>query len=133
MRPRPRCRGTRTCRLWVKREPSAWPKIAAKYRPGAVFSSDTKRTRQTAEPIAKRRHVEVQIYDPRKQADLVKQILASKTKRFLIVGHSNTIPVLVDLLIKKDLFKDLGDNEYGTIYLIRLRDDKVKTVRVLTY
>jgi len=108
-------------------------KIAGKYRPGAVFSSDTKRTRQTAEPTARRRHVEIQIYDPRKQADLVKQILNSKTKRFLIVGHSNTIPALVDILIKKDLFKDLDDNEYGTIYLIRIRDSRVKTVQVLAY
>lgn len=108
-------------------------KIAGKYRPGAVFSSDTKRTRQTAEPTAKRRHVEIQIYDPRKQADLVKQILDSKTKRFLIVGHSNTIPALVDILIEKDLFKDLDDNEYGTIYLVRIHDGKVKTVQVLTY
>lgn len=108
-------------------------KIAGKYRPGAVFSSDTKRTRQTAEPTAKRRHVEIQIYDPRKQDDLVKQMMASKTKRFLIVGHSNTIPALVNVLTKKDLFKDLDDNEYGTIYLLRIRDGKVKTVQVLTY
>lgn len=108
-------------------------KMAGKYRPGAVFSSDTKRTRQTAEPTAKRRHLEVQIYDPRKQADLVKQILASKTKRFLIVGHSNTIPALVNILINKDLFKDLDDNEYGTIYLVRIRDGKVKTAQVLAY
>ena len=108
-------------------------KIADKYRPGAVFSSDTKRTRQTADPTAKRRHLEVQIYDPQKHDELVKQIMASKTKRFLIVGHSNTIPALANLLTGKELFKSLDDNEYGTIWVIRLCGNQVRKIQVLSY
>ena len=108
-------------------------KITAKYRLGAVFSSDTKRTRQTAEPAAKHRHLQIQIYDPRKDEDLVKQVMASRTKRFLIVGHSNTIPALANLFIKKELFKSLDDSEYGTIWLIRITKGQVKSVNVLSY
>ena len=59
-----------------------------KYRPQEIFSTDYKRTRQTAEPIAKLRKKEVQTYDPAKQADLAEKILTSKTERFVIVGHS---------------------------------------------
>ncbi|MEP7076825.1 MAG: phosphoglycerate mutase family protein [Acidobacteriota bacterium] len=108
-------------------------KLAGKYRPGAIFSSDTKRTRQTAEPTAKLRHVEVQIYDPRKQPDLVKQIIESKTKRFMIVGHSNTIPGLANLLINKELFKSLDENEYGAVWIVRLKRNKPPKVEVVQY
>ena len=132
---------------WVQSEMSGDPELSAvgkqraerladtikEYRPGAVYSTDTRRTRDTAAPMAKRRHLEVQIYDPRKQDELVKQMMASKIKRFLIVGHSNTIPELANLLLKKELFKSLDESEYGTIWLIRLRGDQVKKVQILSY
>ena len=104
-----------------------------KYKPGAVYSSDTKRTRATAETIATHRHLEIQIYDPRKPDDLVKQIMDSKTKRILIVGHSNTIPSLANLLGKKEIFKNLDDNEYGVIWVIKIRKGRVYKTEILSY
>src|SRR5437867_10252985 len=50
-----------------------------KYKPHEIFATDYKRTRQTAEPIAKLRGKEIQTYDPQKQGELVPKILASKT------------------------------------------------------
>jgi len=108
-------------------------KNIGKYRVGAVYSSDTRRTRDTAAPMAARRHLKVEIYDPRKQDELVKLIMGSKTKRFLIVGHSNTIPALANLLIKKELFKSVDDNEYGVIWVIRFRGGEISKVEILHY
>ena len=68
--------------------------------------------------MAKHRHLEIQVYDAKKQDDLIKQIMESKTKRFLIVGHSNTVPGLANLLTKKEVFKNLDDAEYGVIWVI---------------
>ena len=104
-----------------------------KYRPGAVYSTDFKRTRQTVEPIAKRRKKEIQTYDARTQQALVDEILKSKTKRFVIAGHSNTVPLLANLLVKKELFKPLQESEYGTIWLIRMKDGVATKVEVLNY
>src|SRR5258706_9672563 len=84
-------------------------KAIKKYKPHEIFATDYKRTRQTAEPIAKFRGKEIQIYDPQKQAELIPKILASTTDHYLIVGHSNTIPALANLLAKKDIFKQLQD------------------------
>ena len=50
-----------------------------RYKPHEIFSTNYKRTRQTAEPIAAKRKKEIQTYDPAKQADLVAKIMASKT------------------------------------------------------
>ncbi|HBR56406.1 MAG TPA: histidine phosphatase family protein [Blastocatellia bacterium] len=104
-----------------------------KYRPGAIFSTDLKRTRDTARPIAAKRGKEIRIYDARQPGDLIDLIMASRTKRFVIVGHSNTIPVLANLIAKKELFRNLEDAEYGTIWVIRIKKGAVKKIEILSY
>lgn len=103
------------------------------YRVGAVYSTDYRRTRETAEPSAKRRGKEIKIYNAKNQQVLVNEILGSKTKRFLIIGHSNTIPPLANLLMKKELFKNLDEGEFGTIWVIKLRSGRPPSVRVISY
>jgi len=104
-----------------------------KYKPGAVYSTNFLRTLDTVAPTAKRRHKQVQIYDAKKPDELIDQIMKSKTKRFLIVGHSNTIPSLVNMLIKKDLFHSLDESEYGTIFIVRLKKGKEPRTEILQY
>lgn len=108
-------------------------KKIAKYHPGEIYSTDYKRTRDTVEPLAKKRNKTVQLYDGGKPQDLVNAIMASRTKRFVIVGHSNTIPPLVNLITGKDLFKNLQDPEYSVIWVIKMKNGKVRKVEVLDY
>lgn len=108
-------------------------KIAKRYRPGDVFVTAYKRTRQTAEPIARVRGKEIQTYDPSQHVELIDLILKSKTKRFVIVGHSNTIPVLANLLAKKELFKQMPDTEYGVVWVIRIANGVFKKLEIYTY
>lgn len=104
-----------------------------KYHPGAIYSTNYKRTRDTVEPLAKKRGKSVQVYDASKPQDLIDAIKSSKTKRFVVVGHSNTIPPLVNLITGKDLFKNLQDPEYSVIWIIKMKDGKVSKVEVLDY
>jgi len=108
-------------------------KVAKRYRPGAVYSTLYKRTRQTAEPIAAARAKEIQIYGAAKQAELVDRILKSKTKRFIVVGHSNTVPFLANLFAKKEVFRQLLDSEYGVFYVIRMRKGVFERIEVYSY
>jgi 2,3-bisphosphoglycerate-dependent phosphoglycerate mutase len=103
------------------------------YHVGAVYSSNYRRTKGTAEPVAKRRKKEIAVYDPRNQQALIEEIMKSNTKRVLVVGHSNTIPALANLLVKKELFKNLEENEFGAIWVIKLRPDKPAEVKVMSY
>lgn len=104
-----------------------------KFHPGAIYATNYKRTRDTVEPLARKRNKTVQIYDASKPQDLINAIMASKTKRFVIVGHSNTIPPLVNLITGKDLFKNLQDPEYSVIWVIRMKGGKVRKVEILDY
>lgn len=108
-------------------------KAIGKYRPGAFYSTDFKRTRDTVTPLAAKRGKQVQLYDARKPQDLFDMILKSGTKRHVVSGHSNTIPGLVNLITKKDIFKNLDDSEYTVIWLIRIKDGKVTKVELLDY
>ncbi|MEQ1604418.1 MAG: phosphoglycerate mutase family protein [Pyrinomonadaceae bacterium] len=108
-------------------------KVLKKYKPHEIFATDYKRTKQTVEPIAKNRKKEIQTYDPTKQADLVAKIMPTKTDHYLIVGHSNTIPALANLLARKELFRNLLDTEYGVFWVIRMKNGVVTKVEVFPY
>ena len=62
-----------------------------------IHSTDTRRTRETARPIAQARGIEVALYDPADPAGFAAQ-LAAMPGSHLVVGHSNTTPGLVAAL-----------------------------------
>ena len=107
--------------------------VAKRYKPHEIFSTNYKRTRQTAEPVAKKRGKEIQVYDPSKQADLVGKIMASKTDHYLIVGHSNTIPSLANLFAKKEVFRNLLETEYGVYWVIRMKNGILTRIEMFPY
>lgn len=108
-------------------------KIVKKYKPHEIFATEYRRTRETVEPIAFKRKKQVQIYDPSKHAELVAQIMSSRTEHYLIAGHSNTIPALANLLAKKEIFKQVPDSEYGVIWVVKIRNGALKRVEVYPY
>lgn len=108
-------------------------KKIGKYRPGAFYSTDYKRTRDTVTPLANKRKKDVKIYDARKPKELIDEIMKGKIKRFVISGHSNTIPGLANLIAKKEMFKNLDDSEYTIIWLIRMKNGKVTKFELLDY
>ena len=81
-----------------------------------IWSSDYKRTRDTAKPLVSRLGLELTIYDPRDLADLVVQ-LQHNQRTALVVGHSNTTPELARLLC--DCFiADMDESEYDRLIVI---------------
>jgi phosphohistidine phosphatase SixA len=108
-------------------------KIVKRYKPHEIFATEYRRTQETVAPIALRRKKKVQTYDPAKQAELVAQIMSSKTEHYLIAGHSNTIPALANLLSKKEVFKQVPDSEYGVIWVVKIRNGLLKRVEVYPY
>lgn len=91
-----------------------------------IYSTDTQRTQQTAQPLAAQLNLPVQPYDARKQADFAKQ-LKTLQGNALVVGHSNTLGQLVREL-GGEPGTEIGDDEYGRIYKLTLAPDgKVHT------
>lgn len=61
----------------------------------AVFSTDTRRTMQTAGAVAQVAGIKVQSYDAAQSSPLVARVDAVSDGAVLVVGHSNTVPELV--------------------------------------
>lgn len=107
--------------------------IAKRYKPHEIFSTDFKRTRQTVEPIASQRKKEIQLYTVAEQAELVKKIMASDTDHNLIVGHSNTIPLLANLFAGKLIFRELPESEYGVFWVLHFKKGALQRIEVIPY
>jgi 2,3-bisphosphoglycerate-dependent phosphoglycerate mutase len=108
-------------------------KKIGKYRPQAIYSTSYKRTTLTVKPLADKRHLAIQTYDPADQPALADQIIRSKAKRIVVSGHSNTIPALANLLSKKELFKSLAESEFTVIWIIRLRNGTFERMQIVDY
>jgi broad specificity phosphatase PhoE len=96
-----------------------------------IFSTDYKRTKNTALPTAEAAGLEVQTYDPRNQEELVEK-LRKLEGNALVVGHSNTVSQLANYFIGDgEKFKDLEDVEYEFIYVVTLDSKSSRVERKL--
>lgn len=83
----------------------------------AVYSTPYVRTQQTVLPTAREKGLEVKLYKPG-EVDFLKKVLeASSGGIVLIVGHSNTIPVLINELAGRSDFSDLEDAVYDNLFI----------------
>ncbi|MBV9988420.1 MAG: histidine phosphatase family protein [Chitinophagaceae bacterium] len=108
------------------------PELLKTYSPDAIFSTDYNRTRSTVAPLAKKFGRDIQVYDPRKLADLAKQLQDMPGKTIVVVGHSNTTPALVNLLIGENKYPNLDDSVYNQYWIVTISNGKAEA-RQLSY
>jgi len=84
----------------------------------AIYVSDTKRARQTVAPLATRLGLQTIVYPAADVDGTVRRLLREQRGgRVLIVGHSNTVPALVQKLSGQTV-PEIGENEYDNIYVV---------------
>ena len=89
-----------------------------------IYSTDYKRTQQTAKYIAENKNIVVQSYDPRSLYDSEFK-KNTKGKKVLVVGHSNTTPAFVNTILGKDEYQDIQDNNNGNLYIVRIEGNQI--------
>ena len=99
--------------------------ILEKYKVDEIYSTDYTRTKETIAPFANKINKPIQLYDPKTISAFTEQ-LRNENKTIVVIGHSNTTPALVNLLIKENKFKTLDDNEYGTYWIVKIKDGKAE-------
>ncbi len=81
-----------------------------------VYSTNTRRTRETAEPVAKAFDLEIELYEPMhryRMADRFK----GQPGVIVVVGHSNTIPAMAAAVADKDeTYPDFDESDYESLY-----------------
>jgi len=104
-----------------------WAKIFEDIDFDLIYSTDYKRTYQTALATAKEKKLVIQSYDPNKLYD---QIFKGKTKgkTVLVVGHSNTTPVFVNTILGEQKFEQIDDKDNGKLFIVTVVDKKASVV-----
>jgi phosphohistidine phosphatase SixA len=97
-----------------------------------VHSSDFIRTRETAKPTAEEFGLKTEIYDPYDLEGLA-QKLRNTGGIHLVVGHSNTTPVLANLLGGKAVSEINEAREYDRIYIIQVSNNNYVSSILMRY
>ena len=103
---------------------SHWDDIFSDIHFDAIYSTNYNRTQQTAAPTALTQKVSVTTYDP-KDLSLAKIKATHEGQTILIVGHSNTIPALVNQLIGSKRYPDIEETAFGNLYIVTINGDVV--------
>ncbi len=99
----------------------------------AIFSSEFKRTQETAAPLAKRLGLSVTVV-PGKDLDVLLSKVHALTPdgRALVVGHSNTVPELARRLTGVKV-AELTEAEYDRLYVTTIHKDGQGEILLLHY
>ncbi len=104
----------------------------------AVYSTDTRRTRDTAAPTAAAIGADIKLYerqengkfDPMPSPGWLRQLAQEHAgQTVLIVGHSNTVVPIVRGLGGR-LEYTVGHNEYDSMFLVSVAADTADVVRI---
>jgi Phosphohistidine phosphatase SixA len=85
-----------------------------------IFSTNTVRTRSTAKPLSDAVGVPVQLYSQDTINSFIQRLKSIESGNVLIVGHSNTVDDIVNLLAGRTKIPgDLKETEYDNLYIIK--------------
>ena len=107
-----------------------WAEVLKDVKFDAVYTTDYKRTRQTAEPLAGQNGLETKIYNANKlyNEEFKK---ASSGKTIMIVGHSNTTPQFVNAIMGERKYENIDDSENGALFIVQVQPDGSASSQVL--
>lgn len=98
-----------------------------------IYSTNTVRTKTTAEPLRSYRALDIRTYGPMPDSAFFNDLKAIKYST-LIVGHSNTVDNIVNGLTNATTIPaDLQDNEYDNLFVVtykRFLGTKIKYKRL---
>lgn len=100
----------------------------------AIYVSPTRRSHETAAPLAARLHLPLTEEQQDDLRALVRRVMREHAGgRVLIVGHSDTVPDLVKDFSGEGPVPEIADDEFGTLYIVAVPRLGHANVLRLTY
>lgn len=94
--------------------------LSSEYTIGAIYSTPYKRTMMTAGPLSDSLGLKIKEYGFDDPVTLIQSLISEyKGKAVLIVGHSNTTPMLVNITLGEQKYQQLDESDYSNIFIIR--------------
>ncbi|EAS19223.1 putative phosphoglycerate mutase family protein [Flavobacteria bacterium BBFL7] len=104
-----------------KKRADAWVNYFFLKNVDHIISSDYKRTKATAAPLAAAHDMDVELYDVSntKALDLLEKY---RGKTVALFGHSNTINEYTNQLQNDSIYNPLEDNDYESYFYVRVSE-----------
>ncbi|MBX3241920.1 MAG: histidine phosphatase family protein [Chitinophagaceae bacterium] len=99
----------------------------------ALYATPYKRTKETLAPLSNALKIPVSTYPPPGMEAIEKMVHTSPGKTIVIAGHSNTIPPIVNRLIREQKFPELEESEYGKIWVLLFDGERLLDCSVYNY
>lgn len=100
----------------------------------AIYSSDYKRTKDTAKPTAAQKNLKVNLYNPRElESEKNEMLQKHEGKTILVVGHSNSTPSFVNLLAGIGKAEKIDESVYSKLFIVGHRGQDDTDVLLLRY
>ncbi len=85
----------------------------------AIYSSDFFRTKQTAQATADAKGLPINIYNPRELSACANDIFRTHNGGvILVVGHSNSTPSFVNVILGEEKMKQIDEKHYDNIFFV---------------
>ncbi len=99
----------------------------------AVYATPYRRTQETAARLAEQLNLHVTTYEAQGAA-LADTLRSRHTgQQVLVVGHSNTVPMLLNALLGAERYQQLGEMEYDALFVVTLAENGTAGVALLRY
>lgn len=109
-----------------KRRANRWLSVFKNIQFDIVYSTDLNRTIETAIPLVLDRGLSINKYDPNQlYNDTFKKRNTGKT--VLVVGHSNTTPILANKILGKEYYSEIDESIHSNLYILQIFNEKITT------
>lgn len=108
------------------------PEVLKSYVPDVIYSTNFIRTKSTVGPLSTKTGKDIQVYDHRNLKGFADELLKMQGKTVVIAGHSNSTPMLVNLLLKENKYPNLDESVYDTYWIVTVTDGKAEA-KVMKY
>ncbi|WOC40431.1 phosphoglycerate mutase family protein [Polaribacter sp. HL-MS24] len=88
----------------------------------SIYTTDYKRTQQTATPTAKTKDITLKRNNPNTLYNSIFQ-LNTKGKSVLVVGHSNTTPAFANSILGEEKYQNMKDDDNATLFIVTIKGD----------
>jgi broad specificity phosphatase PhoE len=88
----------------------------------AIYSTPYQRTRLTVAPLAAKKNLTITEYDAGSKSSISEIVQKNAGGTVVIVGHSNTVPAMLNQLIGKEEFKNFDDTDYGNLVIVSVME-----------
>lgn len=87
-------------------------------KPTKFYSTNTKRTKQTIDPILKKAKAQLNIYQASEIDSLSTSLIRNSQGIHVISGHSNTTPNFANALCDCKTFLEIDESDFGNIFVV---------------